>query len=166
MPRQRLPNSLHRICLAFVARNIQALCPENTPIVGVLPPSINEEILAVLQRSQPHNLGLLIHILGSVVRRVALPPGTPLAEVAALSVFRQLLQNQKHLVDLDLVLAPLHVDAFAALLSRLVRLQRLVLWVDDLTEPLVVAICLFLYPVEAALPLQSRAGQLHSCGRC
>ncbi|CAN7995764.1 unnamed protein product [Ixodes hexagonus] len=140
MPRQKLPSSLYRICLTYVTSNMQVLYPEHTSIVGGLPPNINEEIFTVLQRSQPNNLALLLKILSSVLRSIRLPPGTKLIAHAAPDVFSQLPRNKEHLTELHLVLTEQHVGTFAELLSQLVRLQRLVLWLDDLTEPLVDAI--------------------------
>ncbi|CAN7977275.1 unnamed protein product [Ixodes persulcatus] len=139
MPRKRQPESLYNSCLVYVAVNFHVSFPEGTSVLTVLPPTISEQIIVVLQQCQPTNYALLCHVLGNVLRFVYLGR-LPQNQDIAFRMFRQLRQYGDLLTVLHLPLREEHYDMFVTTLPSLPHLRNLVLHVHDLTEPIADAI--------------------------
>lgn len=145
MPRRKTPEPLYRLCVAYIAGNIQSLCPPHDAVTSVFPPLVSEDLVDALQSYKQSNFTSLHHLLTHRLRRIKLSfidCHLPFDKPSRLPrLLGQISAHGKQLTELSLVGAVLQDDAaLVDALPKLPRLRRLTLCLCNVTDRVVVAI--------------------------
>lgn len=145
MPRRKAPEPLYRLCVAYIAGNIQSLCPPHDAVTSVFPPLVSEDLVDALQSYKQSNFTSLHHLLTHRLRRIKLSfidCHLPFDKPSRLPrLLGQISAHGKQLAELSLVGAVLQDDAaLVDALPKLPRLRRLTLCLCNVTDRVVVAI--------------------------